>query len=98
MVKAEGAFAVDRRGFHVHVQAECASVKMRSPDVDQIANGLFDRANRSEERSVGKECVSKCRYRRSQYHEKKKKKETHSAIVLTTSEKFKNHQVREGSL
>src|SRR3546814_8944864 len=44
MVKAEGAFAVDRRGFHVHVQAECASVKLRSPDVDQIANGLFDRA------------------------------------------------------
>src|SRR3546814_19362401 len=26
------------------VQAECASVKLRSPDVDQIANGLFDRA------------------------------------------------------
>src|SRR3546814_6527370 len=28
---------------------------------------------RSEERSVGKECVSTCRSRRSTYHEKKKK-------------------------
>src|SRR3546814_15408633 len=28
---------------------------------------------RSEERRVGKECVRRCRSRRSQYHEKKKK-------------------------
>src|SRR3546814_12635268 len=31
---------------------------------------------RSEERRVGKECVSTCRSRWSPYHEKKKKKET----------------------
>src|SRR3546814_16859674 len=30
-------------------------------------------AERSEERSVGKECVSTCRYRWSSYHSKKKK-------------------------
>src|SRR3546814_20558281 len=30
---------------------------------------------RSEERRVGKECVSTCRYRWSQYHEKKKKRD-----------------------
>src|SRR3546814_17971287 len=29
--------------------------------------------SRSEERRVGEECVSTCRYRWSQYHEKKKK-------------------------
>src|SRR3546814_19264056 len=31
-------------------------------------------AERSEERRVGKECVSKCRARWSQYHEKRKNK------------------------
>src|SRR3546814_15340491 len=30
-------------------------------------------SSRSEERRVGKECVSTCRYRWSPYHEKKKK-------------------------
>src|SRR3546814_17313723 len=34
-------------------------------------------ATRSEERRVGKECVSTCRYRWSPYHSKKKKAETH---------------------
>src|SRR3546814_16999179 len=34
---------------------------------------------RSEERRVGKECVSTCRSRWSPYHEKKKKKATHVA-------------------
>src|SRR3546814_11971719 len=32
--------------------------------------------DRSEERRVGKECVSKCRFRWSPYHEKKNKKKT----------------------
>src|SRR3546814_19226890 len=31
--------------------------------------------HRSEERRVGKECVSTCRYRWSPYHEKKQKKD-----------------------
>src|SRR3546814_4519542 len=48
-----------------------------SPRQDQIAGaaierGDFDRSpydlNRSEERRVGKECVSTCRSRRSPYH------------------------------
>src|SRR3546814_16945909 len=40
------------------------------------ANRASDRRphdGRSEERRVGKECVRKCRYRWSSYHEKKKK-------------------------
>src|SRR3546814_14302077 len=40
-------------------------------------------ANRSEERRVGKECVSTCRYRWSPYHEKKN---THRQIHLTTEQ------------
>src|SRR3546814_20553196 len=36
----------------------------------RIQNGAFTR-NRSEERRVGKECVSTCRSRRSTYHEQK---------------------------
>src|SRR3546814_20303235 len=34
----------------------------------------YARHGRSEERRVGKECVSTCRSRRSPYHKKKKKK------------------------
>src|SRR3546814_12671826 len=34
---------------------------------------LHDRGARSEERRVGKECVSTCRYRWSRYHAKKKR-------------------------
>src|SRR3546814_13729259 len=39
-----------------------------------IVRGPRGAIRRSEERRVGKECVSTCRYRWSQYHEKKKKK------------------------
>src|SRR3546814_2663098 len=35
---------------------------------DRDRPGLFDAANRSEERRVGKECVSTCRSRWSPYH------------------------------
>src|SRR3546814_18599389 len=35
---------------------------------------VFDATHRSEERRVGKECVSTCRSRWSPYHSKKKKK------------------------
>src|SRR3546814_17563443 len=42
---------------------------------DRIAVRLDDRL-RSAERRVGKECVSTCRYRWSQYHSKKNKKHT----------------------
>src|SRR3546814_11424478 len=37
-------------------------------------------AERSEERRVGKECVSTCRYRWSPYHSKKKQRITRYAI------------------
>src|SRR3546814_20486644 len=42
---------------------------------------------RSEERRVGKECVSKCRSRWSPYHEKKK----HRTTTTNTSEKTKTN-------
>src|SRR3546814_19121529 len=38
-----------------------------------LAENLVDLLNRSEERRVGKECVSTCRSRWSPYHEKKNK-------------------------
>src|SRR3546814_19132767 len=37
--------------------------------------------SRSEERRVGKECVSQCRYRGSPYHSKKKQKENTNVRV-----------------
>src|SRR3546814_14416174 len=42
----------------------------QGPDVQVHRAGDF--GARSEERRVGKECVSTCRYRWSQYHSKKK--------------------------
>src|SRR3546814_16039551 len=42
---------------------------------------------RSEERRVGKECVSTCRSRWSPYHYKKKDNSTHSATTTTTHKK-----------
>src|SRR3546814_11746513 len=42
---------------------------------------------RSEERRVGKECVSTCRSRWSQYHEKKNKHETRTATTHNSQQK-----------
>src|SRR3546814_15446456 len=39
-------------------------------------------AARSEERRVGKECVSTCRSRRAPYHQKKKKIKTVISVIL----------------
>src|SRR3546814_20152280 len=48
-------------------------------------------SNRSEERRVGKECVSPCRTRWSPYHEKKKKKKHNKKVhkQITTKQKKK---------
>src|SRR3546814_18860704 len=46
----------ERRGYHAH-ERPTASRKQQTPS-----------GNRSEERRVGKECVSKCRSRSSPYH------------------------------
>src|SRR3546814_12292305 len=45
--------------------------------------------SRSEERRVGKECVSKCRSRWSTYHEKKKKK------ILNTNTQLYNNKIKK---
>src|SRR3546814_20634604 len=47
------------------------------------------RYSRSEERRVGKECVSTCRYRWSPYHYKKKQeKNLHGVTNLTEYQKY----------
>src|SRR3546814_13469326 len=43
------------------------------PEIEEPAPGKRRQDRRSEERRVGKECVSTCRYRWSPYHYKKKK-------------------------
>src|SRR3546814_13249590 len=45
----------------------------------EMRDAVYERT-RSEERRVGKECVSTCRSRWSQYHEKKTKHENRSNI------------------
>src|SRR3546814_11233434 len=52
------------------------------------------RSMRSEERRVGKECVSTCRSRWSPYHEKKKKnKQIGHSVHETTSNKPRVHSI-----
>src|SRR3546814_17847972 len=55
--------------FRKFERVECAPLQ-----VDDMGGHVTRQANRSEERRVGKECVSTCRSRWSPYHEKKKKK------------------------
>src|SRR3546814_17780501 len=54
---------------------QCPIIIMtKSADGLIITSQLSRTRTRSEERRVGKECVSTCRSRGSQYHKKKKKK------------------------
>src|SRR3546814_11065189 len=46
--------------------------------IDYIPTKTIVESKRSEERSVGKECVSTCRSRWSPHHEKKIKSKTHT--------------------
>src|SRR3546814_20566936 len=49
------------------------SLAVRTDRIDRAIALLVDTAESSEERRVGKECVSTCRSRWSPYHYKKKK-------------------------
>src|SRR3546814_12343177 len=53
----------------VHPYTRCRVIAMNGIEVEAAMN-----SHRSEERSVGKECVSTCRSRWSRCHYKKKKK------------------------
>src|SRR3546814_67653 len=60
-------------GFHCEQIVSCRSFPVCSPALLDGADGLHEPADlarhiRSEERRVGKECVSKCRCRMSPYH------------------------------
>src|SRR3546814_12142539 len=51
----------------------CCGHRHSSITLNRIENIASNRMTRSEERSVGKECVSTCRSRWTPYHEKKKR-------------------------
>src|SRR3546814_12189727 len=58
------------------VRRQVAAVELHALDHVQLvlqARTFLDRDHRSEERRVGKECVSTCRSRWSPYHSKKNK-------------------------
>src|SRR3546814_15305419 len=60
----------------LHRQADFAERRARARGFDRVCEQIgFDRL-RSEERRVGKECVSTCRSRWSPYHYKKNKKKS----------------------
>src|SRR3546814_16313608 len=52
------------------------------------SDGRMDRRIRSEERRVGKECVSTCRSRWSPSHKKKKKQETKTVTKQKNTERW----------
>src|SRR3546814_14076799 len=56
---------------HKPVRANCAAPA--TVNMPGMSARYQPRSNRSEERRVGKECVSTCRSRGSPYHQKKKK-------------------------
>src|SRR3546814_19108471 len=53
----------------------------RQGELFHLAIARYVRDPRSEERRVGKECVSTCRYRWSPYHEKTNKKQNNNKNV-----------------
>src|SRR3546814_13392256 len=54
-------------------------------EFDALRRDISKLTDRSEERRVGKECVSTCRSRWSPYHEKKKYKEAHRDLNIHNS-------------
>src|SRR3546814_14512010 len=62
----------DRPDGHLRRHAGTGAETDLAEDGRQEGQPGFHLAERSEERREGKECVSKCRYRRSPYHYKKK--------------------------
>src|SRR3546814_14763961 len=61
--------AISRQG---HAVGQSLSIQNRTDAVDRSASSSTINTVRSEERRVGKECVSTCRSRWSPYHSKKK--------------------------
>src|SRR3546814_12778945 len=55
-------------------QGSCNVLRQLGPDIQWVHSYVTDDKIRSEERRVGKECVSTCRSRRSPYTYKKNKK------------------------
>src|SRR3546814_16449448 len=58
--------------FQVHGASMTGELKFRKK-LSRLSFGKFMAEQRSEERRVGKECVSTCRSRWSPYHSKKKR-------------------------
>src|SRR3546814_12903351 len=71
----------------VGVQYATADGSAQAPGDYSAVSGELNWADRSEERRVGKECVSTCRSRRSPYHYKKQT--THYIPYTHSTEKIK---------
>src|SRR3546814_16304895 len=80
-------FSILKAGFDLDVSQLSQEIRLASPTggaFDYQVGGYFlrekidsnKRSRRSDERRVGKECVSTCRYRWSPYHKKKKNNQT----------------------
>src|SRR3546814_18597078 len=74
-IAVDRRFAIERhrhRHRHVHLPGELIAVDRPVGDVGRSEAARIAAGERSEERSVGKECVSPCRSRWSPYINKKK--------------------------
>src|SRR3546814_12587139 len=62
----------EHRGQHLRPVGQHPRTCHGAPQIATLLGCSLDLADRSEERRVGKECVSTCRSRWSPYHSKKK--------------------------
>src|SRR3546814_20138642 len=72
-----GGIVYDPSNYAQNVLTAARSLQAVNNQIRQIENqaqSLINQAKRTEERRVGKECVSTCRSRGSRIHKKKKKK------------------------
>src|SRR3546814_11041311 len=73
-----------RKGRDRHRNAAwMGSIPAEDRNLDRRSGAGSHPGRRSEERRVGKECVSTCRSRWSPYHEKKKKRQKHKNTIKT---------------
>src|SRR3546814_12878086 len=73
--------AVCTQAFVDHMDLRISAMRI-GEQMLQVSDGTDVEVARSEERRVGKECVSTCRYRWWPYHSKKKTVQTHAEVQV----------------
>src|SRR3546814_19926209 len=79
-----------QRGWNAEDRVSPGNIDLAGPEFHDAEDRM--RRRRSEERRVGKECVSTCRYRWSPYHYKKKNR-TDTYCIKEKDKSIKQYKV-----